>query len=170
MSREILRIAVSRIEEITTGSAVGDERFARFDGVVRNRIGAVVCVPLASIAGALYLQGGHACSPAELDCVRLCAHHVGEQLLRRDSRDDGLPLHRAMRLFQRRHVLAALTRTGWNVSQASRELGVARSNLYKLLAVLDLQEHVTSARPWKRPRSMTTCSTGLQHDPDARQP
>ena len=155
ISREILRLALSRIEEVTSPSALGDERFSTFEGVVRNQVRAVACVPVASLPGALYLQGQRPFSPVALDLTRLCARHVGEQLIQHQSRDERLPLHRATRMFKRRHLLAALSRAEWNCSRAARELGIARSNLYKLMALLDIQEQVMSSRPVGRTRPRT---------------
>jgi hypothetical protein len=139
ISREILRSAVARRQVIVTGCASSDVRFCSHASVRRNRISAVLCMPLEPVPGAIYLQGPERFTPVARQHAELCARHVGEQLLRRDHRADRLTLHQATRWFQRRHILAALERTTWNVSEAARELGVARSYLYKLIAVLDLR-------------------------------
>ena len=136
---EIIRRVAGRIEPVATPSALRDERFRELESVQRNRIRAVLCVPLEPIAGALYLQGAAPFTPADRAHAELCARQIGEQLLRRHGRAERLSLRRAMRLFQRHHVLAALERTGWNITAASRELAVARSYLYKLIAALELR-------------------------------
>lgn len=136
---EIARCVAGRIEPIVTASAIDDERLRELESVRWGRIRAVLCVPLEPIAGALYLQGPAPFSPVELEHATLCARQIGEQLLRRHDLGDRLSLRRAMHLYQRRHVLAALERTGWNIAAASRELAVARSHLYKLMASLELR-------------------------------
>lgn len=139
ISREILRTAVARREVIATGCAASDARFCSHASVRRNRVPAVLCVPLEPTAGAIYLQGPEHFSPVARRHAELCARHIGEQLLQRDHRAARLTLHQATRLFQRRHILEALERTSWNISETARELGVARSHLYKLIAALDLR-------------------------------
>lgn len=58
-----------------------------------------------------------------------------------------LDLHRATAAFQRRLVLEALTACEWNVSQAARRLGLARSHLYTLMGDLDLRRPDRSGAP-----------------------
>ncbi len=48
-------------------------------------------------------------------------------------------LHQATRQFQRRHVLEALEKNDWNVSETARELDLARSHLYNLIHDLELK-------------------------------
>lgn len=139
IASEILRRAVARREVIATGCACHDARFRDHESVKRHRVRAVLCVPLESIPGALYLQGFERFSPDARQHAELCARHVGEQLARRAPDADRLTLHRATRLFQRRHLLAALERTSWNIAETARELEVARSYLYRLLAALELK-------------------------------
>jgi Bacterial regulatory protein, Fis family len=139
ISREILRLVMARLEPISTASALDDERFRELEGVRRNQIRAVLCVPLEPIAGALYLQGPEGFSSIDLERVALCSRQISEQLLRWPLGADRLAFHRATQLFQRHHVRSALERTNWNIAEAARELEVARSYLYKLISTLKLR-------------------------------
>ena len=48
-------------------------------------------------------------------------------------------LQDATRQFQRRHVLAALEKHDWNVTETARELDLARSHLYNLINDFELR-------------------------------
>ena len=67
----------------------------------------------------------------------LQAHHVFPKLVRDD--DSPLSLHEATRTFQRRHLLDALERHDWNVTEAARELDLARTHLHKLINDYELR-------------------------------
>jgi Nif-specific regulatory protein len=67
----------------------------------------------------------------------LQAHHVFPKLAR--DEDAPLSLHEATRTFQRRHLLDALERHDWNVTEAARELDLARTHLHKLINDYDLR-------------------------------
>jgi DNA-binding NtrC family response regulator len=64
-------------------------------------------------------------------------HHIFPKA----SRDEGeaLTLQQATRLFQRRHVHEALTKNDWNVTETARQLDLARSHLYNLIAEFELR-------------------------------
>jgi Nif-specific regulatory protein len=70
-------------------------------------------------------------SPAVLE------HHVFPKA----ERDDSNPptLQQATRQFQRRHVLEALEKNDWNISETARELDLARSHLYNLINDFELK-------------------------------
>ena len=81
----------------------------------------------------------------------LQAHHVFPKL----ARDDDAPfsLYDATRVFQRRHLRDALDRHDWNVTEAARELDLARTHLHKLIKDYDLRrgdEEASSAPARKR--------------------
>jgi two-component system response regulator GlrR len=59
------------------------------------------------------------------------------------ANDELLDYREATRRFQRRYLLDVLTECDWNMPEAIRRLGLARSQLYNLIATLEL----------KRPRS-----------------
>ena len=67
----------------------------------------------------------------------LQAHHVFPKLARGDEAP--LSLHEATRAFQRRHLLDALARHDWNVTEAARELDLARTHLHKLINDYELR-------------------------------
>lgn len=50
-------------------------------------------------------------------------------------------LQEATRQFQKRHLRAALEATNWNVTEAARQLDVARSHLYNLIRAHGLTRH-----------------------------
>ncbi len=94
ISREILRVAVARGEVISTGCASSDARFREHESMCCNRPPVVLCVPLKSIAGAIYLQGPERFSRS-LASTRSCARAVsassscGDTLARIASRCTG---------------------------------------------------------------------------------
>ncbi len=53
--------------------------------------------------------------------------------------DDPKTLHSATRRFQREFVTEALRQQDWNVTQTAREIGIARSYLYKLIDALEIE-------------------------------
>jgi len=59
---------------------------------------------------------------------------------------DPLTLQQSTRQFQRRFVLEALTKNGWNVTETARELDLARSHLYNLINDLDLRKEQQEAK------------------------
>ena len=50
--------------------------------------------------------------------------------------------HEATLAFQRQYVLDTLERTDWNVSEAARQMGLARSHIYNLISELALKREV----------------------------
>jgi Nif-specific regulatory protein len=53
--------------------------------------------------------------------------------------DDILEYREATRRFQRRYLLDVLTECDWSISDAIRRLGLARSQLYNLIAIFELK-------------------------------
>jgi Nif-specific regulatory protein len=53
--------------------------------------------------------------------------------------DDILEYREATRRFQRRYLLDVLTECDWSISDALRSLGLARSQLYNLIAIFELK-------------------------------
>lgn len=103
---------------------------------------AVLCSAIAPVGGALYLQGrGPFHIAAHAHALRV-ARRIGERALLGVVEHQPLELHAATREFQRRHVLAALDRNHWSVTEAARELKVARSYVYKLIALHELRRDV----------------------------
>jgi transcriptional regulator with GAF, ATPase, and Fis domain len=66
---------------------------------------------------------------------------IGEKHLfpTRFSPEEPRSLEEATREFKRRLVLEALERTDWNVREAARQLEIARSHLYELIAMFGLR-------------------------------
>ena len=64
-------------------------------------------------------------------------HHIFPKV----SRDEPEPqtLQQATRQFQRRHVLEALEKNDWNVTETARQLDLARSHLYNLINDFELR-------------------------------
>jgi DNA-binding NtrC family response regulator len=61
--------------------------------------------------------------------------------------DDVLEYREATRRFQRRYLLDVLTECDWSISDAVRSLGLARSQLYNLIAIFELKrpkDHASS--------------------------
>lgn len=54
------------------------------------------------------------------------------------SGNEPVTLQDATRQFQRRHVLAALEKNDWNITETARELDLARSHLYNLINDFEL--------------------------------
>lgn len=50
----------------------------------------------------------------------------------------GLPLNEATKLFQKKYIRGSIDLAGGNVSQAAKQLGVHRSNLYRKMEQLDM--------------------------------
>jgi Nif-specific regulatory protein len=67
----------------------------------------------------------------------LLDHHVFP--LAEATRRETLSLHEAMRRFKRRYVHEALERSEWNVAETARDLDLARSHLYSVIADLGLK-------------------------------
>jgi Nif-specific regulatory protein len=125
ISRGILAEAIATGEVVETGSAMLDSRFSGRESVHRERIEAVLCVPIGANPplGALYLQGreepGHF-SSADKDCAVLFATHLApladSVLMRRavvDADDPTRRLRESMHLegiVGRSPALAALLR------------------------------------------------------------
>ena len=57
-----------------------------------------------------------------------------------DSSNKTLQFQEATRRFQKRFVLEALEATQWNLSEAARRLGLARSHVHNLLAAFELKQ------------------------------
>jgi Nif-specific regulatory protein len=67
----------------------------------------------------------------------LLEHHIFPKA---EHDDAGSPsLQQATRQFQRRHVLEALEKNDWNISETARELDLARSHLYNLINDFELK-------------------------------
>jgi len=60
---------------------------------------------------------------------------------------DVLEYREATRRFQRRYLLDVLTECDWNIADAVGRLGLARSQLYNLIAILELKRPKDHARP-----------------------
>jgi transcriptional regulator with GAF, ATPase, and Fis domain len=58
---------------------------------------------------------------------------------RRRASDRDLEYREATRRFQRRYLLDVLTECDWGMSGAVRRLGLARSQLYNLIAIFELK-------------------------------
>jgi DNA-binding NtrC family response regulator len=65
------------------------------------------------------------------------AHHVFPEAEPRDDRP--LTFHESTRRHQKRLVQEALERHDWNVTDAARELGLARSYVYNLIHEFELE-------------------------------
>ena len=63
-------------------------------------------------------------------------HHIFPNA--RPTGTDPVTLQDATRQFQRRHVLEALEKNDWNISETARELDLARSHLYNLISDFEL--------------------------------
>jgi Nif-specific regulatory protein len=65
-------------------------------------------------------------------------HHVfpGRKV---DATDDILEYRDATRRFQRRYLLDVLTECDWDIADAIRRLGLARSQLYNLISIFELK-------------------------------
>jgi len=95
ISRGVIAKALASGETVITASALGDPRFKDHESVQRQRIEAVLCVPLGATPslGVIYLQGREhpgAFSSQDRKRSELCARHLGplaERLLLR-LRDD----------------------------------------------------------------------------------
>ncbi len=82
-----------------------------------------------------------------IEAAVIRAHGEGETVLHehhvfpKAARDaEPVTLQEAMRSFQRRIVLEALEKHDWNVTEAARDLGLARSHVYNLINELKLRE------------------------------
>jgi transcriptional regulator with GAF, ATPase, and Fis domain len=64
-------------------------------------------------------------------------HHVFPKANREA---EAVTLQEATRQFQRRIVLEALDKHDWNVTEAARDLGLARSHVYNLINDFELRE------------------------------
>ena len=53
-------------------------------------------------------------------------------------------LHEARETVEREHILRALEAAAWNVSQASRALGMERTNLHKRMRALGIERRLLS--------------------------
>ena len=53
--------------------------------------------------------------------------------------DAPVTFHAATRMFQKRYVLEALERNGWNITETARQLDLARSYLYNLIGDFELR-------------------------------
>jgi transcriptional regulator with GAF, ATPase, and Fis domain len=69
----------------------------------------------------------------------------------RDSNAE-LSLSAATRRFQRRHLLDALDRHDWNVTDAAQELGLGRTHVHKLINDFDLRRGEEDGNPSTRKR------------------
>jgi DNA-binding NtrC family response regulator len=58
---------------------------------------------------------------------------------REGASDDVLEYREATRRFQRRYLLDILTECDWNIAEAVGRLGLARSQLYNLIAIFELK-------------------------------
>jgi Nif-specific regulatory protein len=67
----------------------------------------------------------------------LLEHHVFPRAA--TAKQESMSLHEAIRHFKRRYVREALERRGWNVSEAARDLDLARGHVYNLIADLGLK-------------------------------
>ncbi|HEY4242047.1 MAG TPA: sigma-54-dependent Fis family transcriptional regulator [Kofleriaceae bacterium] len=68
-------------------------------------------------------------------------HHIFPKVPRETAAEpQTLTLQQATRKFQRTHVLAALERHDWNVTEAARELDLARSHVYNLINEFELRK------------------------------
>jgi DNA-binding NtrC family response regulator len=64
-------------------------------------------------------------------------HHIFPKLVRDET--EPVTLQQATRQFQRRHVLEALEKNDWNVTETARQLDLARSHLYNLIHDFELK-------------------------------
>jgi Nif-specific regulatory protein len=64
-------------------------------------------------------------------------HHIFPKVSRDEA--ETVTLQQATRQFQRRHVLDALEKTDWNVTETARQLDLARSHLYNLINDFELR-------------------------------
>jgi len=55
------------------------------------------------------------------------------------QRDEVLEYREATRRFQRRYLLDVLTDCDWNIAEAQRRLGIARSQIYNLISLFELK-------------------------------
>jgi len=62
-----------------------------------------------------------------------------------NEKDGPLTFQEATRLFQRELVLATLTETSWNVTEAARRLDLARSHMYNLIRAFGLERQPESS-------------------------
>jgi Nif-specific regulatory protein len=65
-------------------------------------------------------------------------NHLFPAQAARDS-DGPLDYHEASRRFRRRYLLDVLTECDWNISEATRRLGIARSQVYNLIGLFGLK-------------------------------
>jgi Nif-specific regulatory protein len=65
-------------------------------------------------------------------------HHLSPARVAHPT-DDILEYREATRRFQRRYLLDVLTECDWSISDAVRSLGLARSQLYNLIAIFELK-------------------------------
>jgi two-component system response regulator GlrR len=61
--------------------------------------------------------------------------------------EDILEYREATRRFQRRYLLDILTECDWSISDAVRRLGIARSQLYNLIAMFELKRPKDHEQP-----------------------
>jgi len=74
-------------------------------------------------------------------------HHIFPKVAREA---EAMTLQEATRQFQRRAVLEALEKHDWNVTDAARDLGLARSYVYTLIDAFELREGREVAKPKDR--------------------
>jgi len=111
-------------------------------GAAADRVEAVLCIPITPVGGVLCLQGSKPFDATARTHALRVARRIAERVLLGTNEVEPVGLHAAMREFQRRHVLAALERNQWNVADAARELKVARSYMYRLIALHALQREL----------------------------
>ena len=102
---------------------------------------AVLCAPVGEQPlGVLYLQGarhGAPLGPRAHRLVEHCCQHLAPLADRLIPR--AVTYAQATRQFQKRLLLDTLEQTRWNVSEAARRLGLARSHVYNLLEAFGIR-------------------------------
>lgn len=101
---------------------------------------ATLCVPfgLSGPGGVVYLQGATDFSSSDCVHAELFARQIEQRHVRQGEGAAPRSFHQATKFYQRRHVLAVLEQMQWNMAAAARTLGVARSYLYRLVDLLQL--------------------------------
>lgn len=107
-SRGIVAAAIASGATVHTPFALLDERFSGADSVQKQRLEAVLCVPLSGgLPGVLYLEGMRGAGPFSADLVRIAenvARFIGSATHRaitgslRDENDLTLPFRKQLRL------------------------------------------------------------------------
>lgn len=140
LSQTIVRRTLIEGRTIATPAAVADPRFAEQGSVRQNTIHAALCVPICEeneqVVGVLYLQRDVPGTQfdetvrARLHTFAIVLALVADRLIRREAKE----YRRQSSEHAVAVVEAALRRNKFNAAAASRELGMSRATLYRILA------------------------------------